>query len=121
MAPENPYVTFPSFATIDALSEAFAAPGDGILTAGDAMTSHINIRDYDATNKAIPQVYSDLLTYAGIIMVFQTSTGVDGTPYTELKILRPMRSGPRMRKIYTSPTAAPRRSISRRITQRSST
>jgi len=84
----NEYVQFPTFSSIDAIVEAYAAPSAGVLNLGDATTSYIRIRDYDATNKAVPQVFADLLGYAGIVMVYTTVTAEDGCPLTELQILR---------------------------------
>jgi hypothetical protein len=84
----NEYVQFPTFSVIDAIVEAYAAPPDGLLNPGSATTSNIDIRDYDATNRAVPQVFADLLGYAGIVMSYVTTTGDDGLPLTELQILR---------------------------------
>ena len=87
-AAANEYVQFPTFSSIDLIVEAYTALAGGVLNAGDATISYVHIRDYDATNKAIPQVFGDLLGYNGLVMNYITSTAEDNTPLTELQILR---------------------------------
>ena len=50
--------------------------------------AQIEIRDYDASNKAVPDVWAELLRYCGFVMVFFTDTDGDGNPQTSLKIVR---------------------------------
>ena len=66
-----------------------ATPNDGTLNPGNAVSKRdVKIRDYDATNKAVPDVMAELLRYCGFVMVFFTDTFSDGTPLTSLKIVR---------------------------------
>jgi hypothetical protein len=87
-AAQNEYVQFPTFSSIDLLVEAYAALNNGVLNSSTASTSMVNIRDYDASNKSVPQVFADLLGYAGLVMVYTCAIGSDNLPLTELKILR---------------------------------
>ena len=58
------------------------------MNATDAVETDIKIRDYDASNKAVPEVMAELLRYCGFLMVFYTDTYADGTPRTHLRIVR---------------------------------
>lgn len=86
----NPYVSYPSFAGLDAILSCYqpSGNGDGTLSSGSTTTQDIQIRDYDATNKPIPEALSEILNYGGFLMVFVTSTDGDGFPLTELHVLR---------------------------------
>ncbi len=84
----TPYVQFPTFGSLDGLLETLAALDDGVVNDDDAAPSRLNVRDYDATNKVLPQVFADLLGYAGFVIVFATSTNDAGLPQTSLQILR---------------------------------
>ena len=84
----NPYVEFPTFSSVDLIVEAYAILNNGVLNDSDVTPSYMHIRDYDATNKTVPQVFADLLGYAGIVMNYVTSTGEDNLPLTELQLLR---------------------------------
>ena len=85
---ENPYVVYPSLESLKNLLACQSAPDDGILNSGDAVATDIPIRDYDASNKAVPDVIAELVRYCGFVMVFQTTTDGDGLPQTNLKLQR---------------------------------
>ncbi len=83
------WVNFPALSSIVPLLSAMEPPqGSQVLNSGDAVSSDIPIRDYDATNKAYPEVIAELLNYCGFILRFDTSTQDDGTPQTSLVISR---------------------------------
>jgi hypothetical protein len=87
-AGENPYVIYPTIASLQALLACEAPPSDELLNPSDAQQTDIEIRDYDATNKAVPDVFAELLRYCGFILVFATTTADDGTPQTTLNLYR---------------------------------
>jgi hypothetical protein len=84
----SPYVLYPPTDTLASILSCEAPPDNGILNIGDAVSSDIQIRDYDASNKAVPDVMAELLRYCGFVMVYYTDTYTDGTPETSLKIVR---------------------------------
>jgi hypothetical protein len=84
----SPYVTFPTYDSLDAILSSYSpASPTGVLD-GSAQTGDIQIRDYDASNKAPPDVIAELLNYAGFVLNFLTATDSDGLPRTSLQILR---------------------------------
>ena len=85
---ENPYVIYPTFDSLDDVLGNYAPPDNGTLNSSDAQQSNIKIRDYDASNKAVPDVIADMMHYAGFVMTFTISTDDSGNPQTNLKLLR---------------------------------
>jgi hypothetical protein len=83
-----PYVEYPPFDTLDIVLTTDAPPNDGILNSGDAVSSDVKIRDYDASNRAVPDVMAELLRYCGFTMAFYIDTDPDGFPETHLRIVR---------------------------------
>ena len=84
----NPYVIYPTLGSLQSLLACMSPPSDGLLNAGDAQSSNILIRDYDASNKAVPDVMAELLRYCGFVMVFSTDADSNGNPQTKLKMIR---------------------------------
>jgi hypothetical protein len=84
----NPYVIYPTPATLSDILSCLAPPSDGPLNSADAVETDIKIRDYDASNKAVPDVMADLLSYCGFVMCYKTTTSSAGLPQTSLQILR---------------------------------
>jgi hypothetical protein len=84
----NPYIVYPTIESLADLLGTYAPPDNGPLNAGDAEMTNCKIRDYDASNKAVPDVFSELLRYCGFVMVFTTTTDSEGTPINSLKIVR---------------------------------
>ena len=84
-AGDNPYVIYPTLESLQDIASCYAPPDNGLLNSGDATQSNIEIRDYDASNKAVPDVMAELLRYCGFVMVFFTDTDGDGNPQTSLK------------------------------------
>ena len=57
----------------------------------------IKIRDYDASNKAVPDVLAELLRYGGFVMVSPSTPTTDGLPQTDAEDQsagRPVNRGP---------------------------
>ena len=84
----NPYVIYPTLDSLQDVAICYSPPNDGPLNNDDAQRSNIEIRDYDASNKAVPDVMAELLRYCGFVMVFFTDTASDGSPQTTLKVIR---------------------------------
>ncbi len=84
----NPFVLYPTLSSLKDLLSCYSPPTGQLLNSGDAQQTDILIRDYDASNKAVPDVMAELLRYCGFVMVFFTDTYTDGTPETHLKIVR---------------------------------
>jgi hypothetical protein len=63
-------------------------PSSGPLNPGSAQASDIQIRDYDASNKAVPEVFAELLRYCGFVMTYFQDTDNNGKPKSSLKIIR---------------------------------
>jgi hypothetical protein len=84
----TPYVVYPTIDSLKAILSCYAPPDDGLLNSSDATETDIQIRDYDATNKVVPDVFAELLRYCGFVMVFDTDTYPDGSPRTSLVIRR---------------------------------
>ena len=84
----NPFVLYPTLNSLKDLLSSYSPPEGEMLDSGDAQETDIVIRDYDASNKAVPDVMAELLRYCGFVMVFFTDTYTDGTPETYLKIVR---------------------------------
>ncbi len=84
----NPFVIYPTLSSLKALLSCYSPPTGQLLNSGDAQETDIVIRDYDASNKAVPDVMAELLRYCGFVMVFFTDTNTDGTPETYLKVIR---------------------------------
>ena len=85
---QNPYVIYPTIGSLNDLLACQAPPGDGSLNSGDVTSSPIFIRDYDASNKAVPDVMAELLRYCGFVMDWQIGTDDDGNPQTNLNVTR---------------------------------
>ena len=83
----NVFVKYPTLASLAALF-AVAAPGPGGVIAAGASTSNMKIRDYDATNKAPPDVFKELCSYCGMVTVFSTNQTAAGLPQTTLSFQR---------------------------------
>ena len=84
----NPYVQLPTLGSLKDLLTCQSPPDNGTLNSGDAQETDIQIRDYDASNKALPDVFAELLGYCGFVMVFTTTTDNEGMPQNQLKLLR---------------------------------
>jgi hypothetical protein len=84
----NEYVQYPTLDSLDDILGTYAPPDDGLLNSGDAQESNVKIRDYDASNKAVPDVMAELLRYGGFVMVYTIETDDDDLPKTSLKIKR---------------------------------
>jgi hypothetical protein len=83
------WVTFPTLSALQDLMAAKVPPGGkGMVNPANAVTSDIVVRDYDASNKAFPEVIEELLNYAGFVMAFKTGSSIIGSPETKLVILR---------------------------------
>jgi hypothetical protein len=83
------YTGFPDLQTFDALLQVEAPPsGQATFNSGDAESSPLTIRDYDASNKPYPEAIADLLSYAGFVMRWDTGADEDGLPSTQLRIYR---------------------------------
>ena len=83
------YTSYPALDALDALLQVESPPSDqGTFNPGDAETSPLTIRDYDASNQPYPEAIADLLSYAGFVM--RWDTGADGSdfPSTQLRIYR---------------------------------
>jgi hypothetical protein len=87
-ADDKPYVTYPTFDSLDDVLGTYVPPDDELLNSGDATLTNIKIRDFDATNKSVADAMAELLRYAGFVMVFAISTNDDGTPKTSLVMRR---------------------------------
>ena len=89
--PDEDYVSWPTFSTLDSLLDV-QYPGQGYATfdpgSASVSTANLPIRDYDASNKALPEVLADFLGYAGFVLSWQTDADEDGSPETYLKIYR---------------------------------
>jgi hypothetical protein len=89
----DPYVTYPTLSSLKDLLACQAPPDNGLLNSGDATATDIQIRDYDASNKSVPDVFAELLRYCGFVMYFFLDTNggdeeSDPSPTTSLKIVR---------------------------------
>ena len=88
---DEKYVSWPIFSTLDSLLDV-QYPSQGYATfdpgSASASTANIPIRDYDASNKPLPEVLADFLGYAGFVLSWQTEADGDGYPETYLKIYR---------------------------------
>jgi hypothetical protein len=83
------YTTFPSLDALDALVDVESPPtGQPTFEPGDAESSPLTIRDYDASNKPYPEAIADLLSYAGFVMRWDTDADDQGLPCTQLRIYR---------------------------------
>ena len=88
MTPDCPTFSIRPIDTLDDILGTYAPPDNGTLNSGDAVASDVKIRDYDASNKAVPDVMAELLRYCGFVMSYYTDTYTDGTPETHLRIVR---------------------------------
>lgn len=70
----NVYVTYPTLDSLKDLLSCYSPPMGQPLNPDDAVETDIKIRDYDASNKAVPEAMSDLLAYCGFVMTFVIST-----------------------------------------------
>ncbi len=89
----NAFVTYPTLSSLKDLLSCYSPPEGQPLNPDDAEPTDIKIRDYDASNKAVPEAMSDLLAYCGFVMTFaistqSTDTTNPGTPETVLKFIR---------------------------------
>lgn len=85
---QHPFVVFP---TLDSLQPIFQVPqpnAGGVLGPAGFISRDMQIRDLDATNKAAPDVISELLRYCGLVGVFVTGQDADGLPQTTMVIQR---------------------------------
>lgn len=83
------YATWPSFNTLEKLLNAqYPASGSQTFNPAGDQSANISIRDYDATNKAMPIVFADLMGYAGFLLYWDTDADSDGAPETTLKLYR---------------------------------
>ena len=85
------YVMYPTLSSLKDLLACQSPPDNGLLNSGDAQATDIQIRDFDASNKSVPEVFAELLRYCGFVMFFAidtNNTSADGTPETHLKIVR---------------------------------
>jgi hypothetical protein len=84
----DPYVQYPTFDSLDAVLSTLDPSDDGPINAGTVVSSDLKIRDYDATNKTVPEAIAEILSYAGFVMNFLTDGDEDGIPTTTLLIQR---------------------------------
>jgi hypothetical protein len=85
----NPYVILPSFKTLDSILNAQYPPTPtGPFDPATAHTADVMIRDYDATNKHVPEVMNDLLEYSGFVMNWLVGQDQNSLPTTTLQLLR---------------------------------
>jgi hypothetical protein len=82
------YVKPPSFDSLDAVLGEYSAPDGELLNSGDATSANIQIRDFNAANRAVPDALATILGYGGFVMSFVTDTSPDGLPETSLRIQR---------------------------------
>lgn len=88
-APEQTWVTWPSFATLGTLLASYYPPsGSQSLTAGSAQQLDLTVRDLNGANRTLPDLLAELLGYAGILMCWQVATNAQGNPQTYLKLYR---------------------------------
>ncbi len=88
---ETKYVIYPTIASLQALLTCISTSpsnGTGTLNSSDAVDTDIQIRDYDATNKAVPEVFAELLQYCGFVMYFFQDQDPSGNPLTRLTFAR---------------------------------
>jgi hypothetical protein len=87
--PGDDYLSYPAFAQLDKLLSArYPPPGSGTFNPATAVQADIMIRDYDATNRPLPDALAELLGYCGFVMSWQTTADSDGLPQTALKLYR---------------------------------
>jgi hypothetical protein len=87
--PGDDYIAWPSSDTITDLLETLAPPpGSTTFNPQTAVPSDCVIRDYDATDKTLPEVMADLLGYAGFLMTWQLGADGDDNPETSLRFYR---------------------------------
>ena len=97
---DEKYVKNPTFSTLYPLLQADYPLDDGqFFDPADDSVSDILVRDYDATNKPWPEAVSELLSYGGFVMRFDTDTNSDGTPKTDLKMYRRDAANPAKPKV----------------------
>jgi hypothetical protein len=83
------FVNYPAPSSMASLLSCLAPPTDtGPVNPKNAVSSDIMIRDYDGSNKAVPDVMAELLQYCGFVLVYTTTTDNDGQPMTSMKLLR---------------------------------
>jgi hypothetical protein len=88
--PCSDWITWPTFDSLDDLLSAEYPDGTGPSTDGGSnmVQAGITLRDYDASNKALPVAIAELLGYAGFLMCWQTSLDSDDVPVDSLRIYR---------------------------------
>ena len=106
------FVTNPPFGPLDSMLQAmYPAPGYDVFdpdNPSDYQSADIAIRDYDATDRAWPDVISDFLGYAGFAMRFVTAADMSGMPATTLDIYRRDAANPIVPKsVYLDQARAP--------------
>jgi hypothetical protein len=86
----NVYVKYPTIESLADLLATYAPPDDGTGTMDpdDAQQTNVRIRDYDASNRPVPDAMAELMRYAGFVMVFSTTTDEDGNPQNKLSFKR---------------------------------
>ena len=87
-ASDSPYVVYPTIGSLQDILSCYAAPDGGVLNAADAVETDMQIRDYDATNKAVPDVMAELLRYCGFVLFFYQDQYPDGSPLCRLSLCR---------------------------------
>ena len=85
---DSPYVVYPDISTLQSILSCYTAPDGELLNPGDATKTDIQIRDYDATNKAVPDVMAELLRYCGFVLYFFQDQYPDGSPLSRLSVAR---------------------------------
>jgi hypothetical protein len=85
----NPYVTTPTFSSLDDILNAQYPPTPtGPFDPKTAQSADVMIRDYDASNKHVPEVMHELLSYSGFVMNWLIGQDTNNNPTTTLQLLR---------------------------------
>jgi hypothetical protein len=85
----NPYVVLPSFPSLRSLLNAQYPPTpDGPFDPNTAESADVLVRDYDASNKHLPEVLQEMFSYAGFVMSWQIGQDEYDLPTTTLRLQR---------------------------------
>lgn len=87
--PGDDYITWPDLQTVDDMLQTLAPPeGSTVFNLATAVSADCMIRDYDATDRTLPEVLADLLGYAGFYLTWNLDLDATGTPETSLRFYR---------------------------------
>jgi hypothetical protein len=88
-SPADEFLQWPKFDHLDDLLNArYPPPGSGTFNPQTAQYADIFIRDYDATNKPLPEAIGELLGYSGFVYCWETTADGQGLPQTSMRIYR---------------------------------